>query len=105
MRWLIRKVVKLIIEALLELDEFDRVVDKIASKIAVTVAPVGSQPEKARVATSEYRDDIDSSRALADVIISGTDKVEMSEISDEDAVISSGEGRGDVMDMLKGIGD
>ena len=103
MRWLVKKVVKWVIEALVESEGFDQLIERLASKMPVGgVQLAGSQTRERLVAADNTDDGIDSSMALAQAIISGTGKVEMSELPVGSTVVSN-EGKKDVMDMLKKI--
>ena len=109
-RWLTRKVVKFVLEVLLDSDAFDKLMDRMAEKIGREIPDSSPSSMKVveravenRAAPSE--DDIDSIKAIAEMVIARGKGVEMSDISGATVVNEVGEDRESVMDMLKNTGD
>ncbi len=103
-RWFTRKVVKFVLEALLESDDFDILLGRLAKKMPKSISNIGSVPKPDENKTS-LSDDIDSTQALADAMVVGGNRIEMSEMSGDETVNEGGEDRKDVMSMLNNIGD
>lgn len=102
LRWFVRKVVKLVIEAIIDSDRLDELLDKFAIKLAPQVMSTAGKV-KNLVESVADGDDIDSSKAIADALLRGAGKVEMAEIGDSS--VTEGGDRSNVMDLLSNIGD
>lgn len=105
MQWLVRKVVKWILQAILESEEFDAVVRKVSASAVSSGGSAVKQVVRETLSSSASMDDgIDSSKALADAIIGGTKRIEMSGTSGEEVVVPKKKRKGKtVLDILNKI--
>jgi hypothetical protein len=106
MRWLIRKVVEFVLEALEGSDRFDKILDRLSEKIGRSSPVVTSLPRESDSSTGVNRavdDDDDSQKAIVNMIIASGNKVEMSDVAAPTTVTEADDDRKEIMDLMKNI--
>jgi len=107
-RWFVKRVVKFILEALVESEDLDKILEKVAKAVpdvTSSIKEIGSVNMKELSKSASGGDEVDSTAALVGYMVAKSKSVEMSGISGSETVTSADEGHDEVMNMMKNMGD